>query len=210
MKKIICALCIGFLCTVIISSGFEKTQTALASGVLRLHVLANSDSPEDQELKLKMRDCIIKKMENLFDKDGNVDTAKASVLENLDNIKKCAEEEIQRNGFDYEVNVSLGMSSFPTKDYGSIVLPAGEYEALKVEIGSAKGKNWWCVLFPPLCFVDESCVTTDSDSFNRLEKALGEENAEFVKKDKNAGVRFRFKAYEMWQSGKQKIAFFLQ
>ena len=72
------------------------------------------------------------------------------------------------------------MSSFPTKDYGSIVLPAGEYEALKVEIGSAKGKNWWCVLFPPLCFVDESCVTTDSDSFNRLEKALGEENADGV------------------------------
>ena len=207
MKKIFLALTIGFFCTVIISSGFEKTQTALAGSVLRLHVIANSDSSDDQALKLKVRDCIIEKTEHLFDSNGNIDAARETVWENLDVIKECAEEEIRKNGFDYDVNVSLGMSDFPTKEYGSLVLPAGTYEALKVEIGSAKGKNWWCVLFPPLCFVDETCVTVDSESFDRIEESLDGEASEFVKKEKSDSVKIKFKAYEIWQNGKQKIAY---
>jgi len=209
MKKIFFALSIGVLCTVIITSGFEKTQTALAGSVLRLHVIANSDSAGDQALKLKVRDCIIEKTEHLFDSNGNIDAARETVLENLDTIKNCAEEEIRKNGYDYDVRVSLGTDDFPTKEYGSLVLPAGTYEALKVEIGSAKGKNWWCVLFPPLCFVDETCVTVDSESFECIKDSLSDEASEFIKKDKNNSVKKRFKAYEMWQNGKQKIAYLL-
>ena len=98
------------------------------------------------------------------------------------------------------------MSDFPTKEYGNIILPAGSYEALKIEIGDAKGKNWWCVLFPPLCFVDETCVIPSSEAMDKIEDSLGEDGKEFVSKDKSSSVEFRFKTYEMWQNGKQRIA----
>ena len=124
----------------------------------------------------------------------------------MEKIKNCAIDEIQKNGFDYPVEVTLGVSDFPTKDYGELVLPQGKYEALKVEIGEAQGQNWWCVLFPPLCFVDESCVKVSSAQMSEVTDKLGEENSEFLKKEKSSDVELKFKAYELWQSGKKKLA----
>ena len=132
--------------------------------------------------------------------------ARSKIEGNIDFIRDIAKDEIRKNGYDYDVNVSLGMSDFPTKEYGNIILPAGSYEALKIEIGKAKGKNWWCVLFPPLCFVDETCVTPSSEAMDKIEDSLGEDGKEFVSKDKSSSVEFRFKTYEMWQNGKQRIA----
>ena len=125
----------------------------------------------------------------------------------MEKIKLVATDEIKKQGYNYSVKVSLGDSVFPTKEYGDIVLPAGNYEALKIEIGKAEGKNWWCVLFPPLCFVDESCVSFSGNSAARLVSGVGSGNAEFIKKEKSPGVRLKFKSYEIWQSGKQRIAY---
>ena len=209
MKKFLAALSIGFICILFVSSYFESTEAALAKEIIRFHVVANSDEDFDQLLKLKVRDRVIKKMNTMFDANGDIVSARSTVKENIDKIKLAAEDEISKNGYDYKVRVSLGKSDFPTKDYGEIVLPAGSYEALKIEIGKAEGQNWWCVLFPPLCFVDESCVSCTSQSAEAVIDSVGERNASLVKKDKSPKVELKFKTYEMWQTGKQKIAYTL-
>lgn len=206
MKKIICALCIGLICAMCINSKFESTEAAFAKSVIRLHVLANSDSKEDQALKLKVRDEVIKKLKPLFDENGDIIAAKNIIEKNIDIIKKCAENVVFKNGYSYKVNVTLGKSDFPTKTYGELVLPAGSYDALKIEIGNAKGHNWWCVLFPPLCFVDETCVSGDTKAAMQIEESIGVENTSYIKKKKDKPAELKFKVYEIWQNGKQKLA----
>ncbi len=210
MKKFLLALGIGFICLFILNSEFKATEAALASNVIRFHVLANSDEEMDQQLKLKVRDRVIKEASSMFDKSGDINAARCTVLDNLENIKAIAKDEIEKNGFNYDVNVSLGQSHFPTKTYGEIVLPAGSYEALKIEIGNAKGQNWWCVFFPPLCFVDESCVSYSSEAADKIKNAVGSQNAELLNADAGAKIKIKFKAYEIWQSGKEKIEYLLK
>ncbi len=209
MKKFLIALSIGFLCVLMINMYFETTETALADSVIRFHVLANSNSPEDQELKLKVRNRIISEMSNLFNSDGDIELARTAIEKNMDKISAVARDEIRKNGYDYDVRMSLGESNFPTKEYGDVVLPAGSYEALRVEIGAADGQNWWCVLFPPLCFVDESTVSFDTKEAAAIENSVGKNNAGLIKKDKSPTVKIKFKSYEIWQTGKQKIAYML-
>lgn len=209
MKKILIAVSIGFFCVLMLNMYFENTETALAESVIRLHVLANSDEARDQELKLKVRNRIINEMSSLFNSDEDIDIARETIVNNMDRIEEIAKDEIQKNGYDYGVRVSLGKSDFPTKDYGEVILPAGSYEALKVEIGEAEGKNWWCVLFPPLCFVDESTVSFDTKEAAAIEQSLGKNDAELIRKDKSPAVKIKFKSYEIWQTGKRKIAYML-
>ncbi len=206
LKKIICALCVGFLCASIINFEFKTTEAALSKSFIRLHVLANSDEDFDQKLKLKVRDRIIKETEGIFDDNSDFAVAKEEIQLNMEKIQKCAEDEIAKNGYDYPVSVRLGKSDFPTKEYGDLVLPKGEYEALRVEIGKAEGQNWWCVLFPPLCFVDEACVKVSGTALDSVENSIGEEGKEFLSKEKSSDVELKFKAYEIWQSGKKKLA----
>lgn len=135
-------------------SNSQEAYMNLKDGIIRLHVKANSDTEEDQALKLKVRDRILKETAPLLEKSESIEETRAIVKENLDNIKSIAEEVIKEEGKDYKVEVNFGMTSFPTRKYGEMVLPAGEYEALLVTIGEGKGQNWWCVMFPPLCFVE--------------------------------------------------------
>ncbi|OPY56719.1 MAG: Stage II sporulation protein R (spore_II_R) [Pelotomaculum sp. PtaU1.Bin035] len=132
----------------------EKTYPS--DHLIRLHIVANSDSASDQELKRKVRDEIIRCVARDFLGAGNIDTARTIARSDLTQIKETASREIKENGQDYPVNVELDSFTFPTKHYGPFVLPAGDYEAVRVIIGSGGGTNWWCVLFPPLCFVDMS------------------------------------------------------
>lgn len=187
--------------TMLVNYSFEKTEVALAQNFLRLHVVANSDSDVDQSLKLKVRDRIIEETREVFDKETDINSARQDIAANLGKIEKCARDEIKKSGFDYDVNVSFGKSRFPTKNYGEIVLPAGSYDALEVKIGSAEGKNWWCVLFPPLCFVDQTCVSCDA-----VLSVASEDTKSFISTDKAALPKLRFKTYELWQSGKEKIS----
>lgn len=169
----------------------EKEEAAFQGNdnIIRFHVIANSDSKPDQELKLEVRDRILEEVGEEFDSSKNIDESRKIIEKNLNKIKNIAEDQIKKEGKDYKVEVSLGNDNFPTKTYGDLTLPAGEYEALKVVIGEGKGKNWWCVMFPPLCFVDitHSVSSVDEEEFkeeiNKQEKEeeIGKEVKEETK-----------------------------
>jgi len=127
--------------------------------LIRLHIVANSDCAVDQALKRKVRDEIIRQISPDFLGAQNIDTAREIARADLSIIKEIASREIMAEGKDYPVDVKLGSFNFPTKHYGPFMLPAGNYESVQVIIGSGSGTNWWCVLFPPLCFVDMPRVT---------------------------------------------------
>lgn len=122
--------------------------------LIRFHIRANSDNEEDQNLKLKIRDEILEEMEEKFSDTKSLNESRNIIKENMDKMKEITEKVIDREGKDYEVAVTLGQDKFPTRKYGDLVLPAGDYETLLITIGEGKGQNWWCVMFPPLCFVD--------------------------------------------------------
>ncbi|MGI9859921.1 stage II sporulation protein R [Moorella naiadis] len=122
--------------------------------LIRLHVIANSDTPGDQELKRHVRDAVLARVGENLARAGDITTARQLVSTNLAAITAAAEDQIQREGRSYPVQAEFGDFDFPTRAYGNTVLPAGEYEAVRVVIGSGQGQNWWCVLFPPLCLVD--------------------------------------------------------
>lgn len=144
----------------LVFSRHKSLETVYASdNLIRLHVVANSDSAADQELKRKVRDGIIRYTEPAFIAAENQDSARLIARARLDGIKEIAAREIEAQGKTYPVRVELNSFPFPTKHYGPFILPAGDYEAVKVTIGAGGGTNWWCVLFPPLCFVDMSRAT---------------------------------------------------
>ena len=126
-----------------------KEEVEIYNSTVRLHVIADSDSEEDQNLKLKVRDAVLERIEGYDAKTK--DEAVRSIEEDRENLQKIAEECVKINGFDNSVSVELTNESYPTKEYEGFTLPAGEYTSLKIIIGSGEGQNWWCVLFPPLC-----------------------------------------------------------
>ena len=120
------------------------------------------------------------------------------VEKNKDNFKQIALDTIKNEGFLYDVNINIGNFEFPTKNYGDVSLPAGFYDALRVEIGEAKGHNWWCVMFPPLCFVDISSGVVPEESKELLENSLSQEEFALVSNDSNSEIKFKFKLLEFF------------
>jgi stage II sporulation protein R len=125
---------------------------------IRLRILANSDSPADQWIKREVRDVIVEEMSQWVDEPQGIEAARIAVRTHLPEINDLVGKTLRRYGFDFSYQVELGQVPFPAKMYGSQIYPAGDYEALRVSIGSAAGQNWWCVLFPPLCFVDSEMI----------------------------------------------------
>jgi stage II sporulation protein R len=132
----------------------EKKAALDGNGLIRLHIIANSDSEEDQQVKLRVRDAVVAFLTPRLDKSGSVDDARQVVLANKDQIIKIAADTVASSNAVYKVDMEIGQFDFPVRSYGTLVLPAGKYEAVRLLLGKAEGKNWWCVLFPPLCFVD--------------------------------------------------------
>ncbi|MEG2053627.1 MAG: stage II sporulation protein R [Oscillospiraceae bacterium] len=153
MKKFEISLLLGLILAVMLAefSAFAAVSDEVRRDTLRLHILANSDSEADQALKLKVRDAILKESENLFKTAFDKNNAIEIVDSSLEEIKKIATETVKKNGYNYTVQVYRTNMMFSTRYYDGFTLPAGMYDAVRVEIGSANGKNWWCVLFPPLC-----------------------------------------------------------
>ena len=178
----------------------DAVSNNIADSVFRLHVIANSDSKEDQELKLKVRDELLSYM-NIISKDS---TSKQEAMqianEHKEEFTQIAEKVIKENGYNYTVNVQIGKADFPTKYYGDITLPAGTYDALKVQIGEAKGQNWWCVMFPPLCFVDVSTGIVPDNSKQELKQSLDNEEYDLISKTDNNEISFKFKIVELFQN----------
>ncbi len=196
MKKFIIALCLGLALTISLTVYSDSMQSRLAQNVLRLHVLANSDSEEDQALKLAVRDRVLSESRTLFIDCKTPEESKAVFEKEKERLKKSAEAEILERGFSYPVSLSLEKTYFPTKYYDGIAFPAGEYDAVRVEIGKAEGQNWWCVMFPPLCFVDGS---VSSQSAAHITEAAGE-NAPILTPNGGSNVEIRFKVVDFFQN----------
>lgn len=140
---------------------FSASSQSVRADVVRLHILANSDSKKDQEVKLLVRDALLNKNTKLLSRGVTTDNAKEYFLENKEILLETAKETLKKNNFDYDVSIALGKEYFETRRYGELIFPAGEYTSLKVILGEGKGHNWWCVMFPPLCVPSASDIETD-------------------------------------------------
>lgn len=182
-----------------ITSYARSVSDNLSDNFFRLHILANSDSKQDQDLKLKIRDAIIEYM-SAQDFSNSTKSEVMSVVENsLDSYKAIAQTVIDNEGLDYNVSAEVGNFHFPTKVYGNISLPAGYYDALRIKIGNAEGQNWWCSLFPPLCFVDISSGVIDEDSKNNLKENLSDEEFAIVTSS-DEKLKLKFKLLEFFSN----------
>lgn len=170
----------------------------LSEAVFRLHVLANSDSEEDQKLKLKVRDSLLNYMNNICSNCSTKAEAISIVNKHQQEFQQIAENTISENGYDYPVKINIGNFYFPTKNYGDISLPAGFYDALRVEIGKAKGKNWWCVMFPSLCFIDVSSGIVNEEAKENLEENLEHESYSLISDQNNSEIKLKFKLIEFF------------
>ena len=201
LKRILVLL---FLLTLFIFISAISYVTAvskdIADSVFRLHVIANSDSKEDQELKIQVRDELLSYMNTLAKDCSSKEEVVELAKEHQEEFKQIAEQTIAKNGFSYPVTIEIGDSDFPTKTYGDIALPAGTYEALRVQIGEAKGQNWWCVMFPPLCFVDVSSGVVPDESKEEIKESLNEEEYSLISQTDDNKINFKFKLVEFFQN----------
>lgn len=194
------ALLIGLLVSVSISSvsAFAKDCDSIRSSVLRFHILANSDSEEDQALKLAVRDKILSLDQKVFGASSSLADAKVQAQKYLSMLKAAAEEEIKEQGYSYDVQIELTNMYFTTREYEAFTLPAGFYDAVRITIGEGKGHNWWCVLYPPLCV--PAAEKTDSADLSDVLTPQEEEIVEGGEK-----YEFRFALVELWEGLKEKI-----
>ncbi len=177
----------------------EATSSDISKNLFRLHVIANSDSDEDQQLKYKVRDSLLDYMNNICANCTSKEEAISIAKNHIEDFKKIALNTIHENGYSYDAKVEIGNFEFPTKTYGDISLPSGNYDALKVEIGESKGQNWWCVMFPPLCFIDISSGIVPDESKEFLQNSMSEEEYALISSEDNDNLNFKFKLLEFFQ-----------
>jgi len=212
-KKVVCGIFVITLLFVVgmfsVNAESLNLQSSIEQKLIRFHVIANSDSVEDQAVKLKVRDKVLQyispKLKNSKSKEES-----EKILRNHDKeIIKIAEDTLKANGYEYKVITKMGKENFPVKVYGNITLPQGEYDAYKIIIGSGQGKNWWCVMFPPLCFVD---ITKGEVSYKenekRMKQVLSTEEYDAVDNTRKKNeIKIRFKLVDIFKSIEKKIQY---
>lgn len=191
-KAVLTAFLLAALCSML---GFAQNCEDISTRVVRLHVLANSDTEEDQALKLQVRDRILEEGADTFALNGDKEQALASLSENLGALERAARDEIARRGYSYPVRVELTNMYFTTREYDTVTLPAGQYDALRVTIGEGEGHNWWCVMFPPMCL-----ASAQGEESAALENILPPEEADIVENSEQ--YELRFKVVEWYEGAK--------
>ena len=175
--------------------------------LIRFHVIANSDSDKDQKLKLKVRDEVISYLQPKLENSNSIEESEKIIKNEYKTLENISKKVISKNGYNYIVKVGLEYSNFPAKQYSSVVLPAGKYKALRIIIGEGKGKNWWCVMFPPLCFVDVSSGIVPDDSKDLLQDNMSDEEYDLItNSNDNSSLTFKFKIVELFENIKVKLA----
>ncbi len=185
------------ICCILNISSFSEECRNIRSKTLRMHVIANSDSNADQELKLKVRDAVLAEGKEIFDGSVTADDAKSKILPETERLRKAALEVIENEGFSYDVKITVADEYFDTRTYdNSVTLPAGYYTAVKVIIGEGKGHNWWCVMFPPMCLpaATKECELSD---------VLEESETEIVEGGNK--YKFKFKIVEIYEKIAEKL-----
>ena len=197
-KKLELAILLGLSVTLLWGAVSLHRQETLSRKMIRLHVIANSDSDADQALKLRVRDAVLEQATAILERSADRREAESRLRGQLLELERTAEKEIQTAGYSYPVTVKLENTDFPTKEYGGFTLPAGEYLALRVIIGEGQGKNWWCVVFPPLC----TAVSADVPA-SALAAGFDQEEVSLITEE-NQGYVLKFKAVEWWETLKKK------
>ncbi len=189
-KRIKLSLLFGLICAMLLSmTQFSVLCDDLRQNVLRLHIIANSDSQEDQKLKLEIRDAILAETGNLFVGTSELSDAEEQAERHLDEFKRIADRVIKEKGFDYKASVSLGDCFFETRHYDTFSLPAGTYRSLIIKLGKAEGENWWCVIFPSIC------IPAASDG--NLRQSVNDNSAKVAENSDKYIVKF--KAVEIYE-----------
>ena len=202
MKLLIKSFCIAFVLTVIYSViPFQAECEQISEEVFRLHILANSDSAEDQALKLKVRDALLEYTDMLFDKAADSDEAENIARENLKTLQTVAQNVVYENGYDYKVNAQVVKMYFNTRYYDNYTMPAGIYDALRITVGDGKGHNWWCVMYPPLCIPAAEKVESDEQA---AEDYFEAEELDIMKNPDKYEVRF--KCVELFRGLREKLS----
>lgn len=173
----------------------DRLQEEMAEKIIRFHVIANSDSEEDQHLKYQVKDALVEAIKPYLKNAEDVEDAEYIVKSKLQLIESIASQVVEKEGYKYDVTAILSPKYFPMKVYGEYTFPPGNYMALQVRIGDAQGKNWWCLMFPPLCFVDETYNIVDEDGEEKLKELLTEEEFDALKNDKSS-IKVKFKLLE--------------
>jgi stage II sporulation protein R len=201
MKKFFLAAAAVLVLAVVLVFGIRQSgendslQQGIAQKILRFHVLANSDSTEDQDIKEQVRDAIGIYMESRLAEAGDLSETRRIVEENLENIEAVAEETLKENGVSYGADARLEYTEFPEKTYGSFTFPSGEYEALRVVLGAGEGHNWWCVLYPNLCFRGSVYEVKDEEAGEALREVLSPEEYADVLSSGKFRIRLKFLEY---------------
>ena len=177
--------------------GNDLLQPSIASKILRFHVLANSDSKQDQEVKEKVRDAVGIYLQPLLEGVDNLEETKKIIEENREQIITVAKHTLNENGFDYEVNARITNLDFPEKTYGAYTFPKGKYEALQIVIGEGEGQNWWCVLYPNMCFRGSVFEVIEEEAEEALREVLNP--WEYADVFDSGKVQIRFKFLEFFQ-----------
>ncbi len=194
-KNIEIAILFGLICAIMLSfAQFEVRCDELRQGVLRLHIVANSNSDIDQDIKLAVRDEILKNGADIFKNCDNVDQAIMTASDNIDAFNNIANNVLKQNGFTYKANVTVADRYFDTREYDDFTLPAGTYKSLVVDLGAASGKNWWCVVFPCVC-VPSAADATLSDSVSSYAAHTAESAPQYEIKFKTIELYEKFKKY---------------
>ena len=179
----------------------EAMAARIAPEILRFHVLAISDSDEDQQLKLRVRTLLLDSIYEKLGENASLDDTKEYVLANKDSLEQEAEDYMKAEGYDYPAHMEVTECYFPTKTYGDMVFPCGTYDAVRVEIGKGKGHNWWCVLYPPLCFVDSTYAVVPDSSREILRESLDAADYQaLLKKQPEVYIRIRSKFLELLEN----------
>lgn len=191
MKLFIKSACIAFVLTVIYSViPFEAQCSEISEDVFRLHILANSDSEEDQSLKLKVRDEVLEYTEDLFNSASSKEEAEKIISDNLQSISNVAYCTLLENGYDYTVTAEITNMYFATRHYEGFTLPSGMYDALRITIGEGGGHNWWCVMYPSIC------ISSAQEKDDKAKEVLDDGEYDIVRKEQ---YQYKFKIVEMFE-----------
>lgn len=202
MNRIIGAFALALCISAAAAAYSDNVQADLRDNLVRLHIIADSDDEADQSVKLRVRDAILEEAGEIMLTEGN--EGGSAVINNLDKIESIANDVLEENGFNYSACAEYGKFAFPEKEYKSMTLPAGDYYGVRVVLGSGQGHNWWCVMYPPLCFREGQEVTLSRESEKMLREKLDADTYDIITK-KNNEVVVKFRVVELVQEIKQKI-----
>lgn len=190
MNKIIASFAMAMCLTLAVTSYTGAVQSELENNLIRLHIIADSDNEADQRVKLMVRDAVIKEMEDDI-AVSDINESREAVVQNLGKIEETADRVLSENGFTYRSRAEYGKFKFPRKSYSAVTLPAGEYYGVRVVLGGGGGHNWWCVMYPPMCFTEDSRGKMSRENDEKLKESLDAATYDIITGKENVQVKLK-------------------